>query len=280
MSQFFKLIRPYSWIKNFFIFVPLFFAKDFFDHGKLSSVILAFIVFCVSASCVYIFNDILDKEQDSKHSKKKHRPLASGAISVKAASILLGCLVIIDGCLLYFFIPQIAWIISLYMILNIAYSTHLKHIAILDILLVSSFYFLRVLVGGVAAGVVISHWLVLCIIFISLFLIVGKRLAEYNQENRRAVLEIYTPEFLNILLGISATLTIISYSLYGVLVVNSNLAILSIFFVLLGIMRYIFLVLTTQKTEYPEQAILTDGIILMSSILWICTIYSIFYLHL
>ena len=279
ISQFFLLLRPYSWIKNLFIFVPLFFARDFFDHAKLTTVFMAFVIFCITASSVYILNDIFDREQDRKHQTKKNRPLASGTISVKSAMVLLSCLLVIDIYLIYFFVPQIFWFMGLYFILNIAYSMRLKHLAIIDILLVSSFYFIRIMVGGIAAGVSVSHWLLLCIIFASLFLIIGKRLAELSQDNKRVVLEEYTPLFLNSILIISATLVIISYSLYSVLVLNSDLAMFSIFLVLLGIIRYLFLVFTTHNAEYPEKAIVKDKIIFASSILWVIAMYFIIYLH-
>jgi 4-hydroxybenzoate polyprenyltransferase len=278
-KKLFTLLRPYSWIKNLFIFVPLFFAKDFFIYTKLTTVVLAFIIFCITASSVYIINDIFDIEQDKKHNTKKNRPLASGAVSIKSAITLLSCLLIIDTCLVYFFIPQIFWFIALYFFLNILYSKYLKHIAVLDILLVSSFYFIRIMVGGIAAGVSISNWLLVCIIFISLFLIVAKRLAEFSQDEKRIVLLTYTPEFLNAMLIISATLIIISYSLYSVLILNSSTAIFSIFIVLLGIVRYLFLVFTTHKAEYPEKVIITDKIIFASVIVWVLTMYFIIYLH-
>ncbi len=278
-SQLFALLRPYSWIKNFFVFVPLFFAKDFFNYSKLSTVTLAFIVFCITASSVYILNDIFDKEQDAKHNIKKNRPIASGKVTIKSGLVLFFCLLVLDACLIYFFVPQIVWLMGLYFVLNIFYSAYLKHIAVLDILVVSSFYFIRIMVGGISANVFVSHWLLLCIIFISLFLIVAKRLAELNQNDKRAVLEKYTPEFLNAILVVSATLTIVSYSLYCILVLNSNLAIISIFLVLLGIIRYLFIVFTTNRAEYPEKEVINDKVIFFSSLAWIVVMFFIFYLH-
>ncbi|MDE2399976.1 MAG: UbiA family prenyltransferase [Patescibacteria group bacterium] len=279
MPPMLRLMRPYSWIKNFFIFVPLFFAKDFFVYSKLTLVTLAFIVFCLTASSVYILNDIFDKEQDQKHSTKKNRPIASGAVSIKSAIILLCSLLIVVVAVIYFFIPQIFWLMVLYFLLNVLYSKYFKHIAILDILLVSTFYFIRIMVGGIAAMVPISNWLLLCIIFISLFLIVAKRLAEFSQDDKRIVLLQYTPEFLNAMLIISATLVIIAYSLYSVLVLNSNVAVFSIFLVILGIVRYLFLVFTTHKAEYPEKVIIADKVIFLSSLAWILTMFFIIYLH-
>jgi 4-hydroxybenzoate polyprenyltransferase len=279
LKKLLTLLRPYSWIKNLFIFVPLFFAKDFFIYSKLTTVTLAFVVFCITASSVYVINDIFDREQDQKHNTKKNRPLASGSVSVKSAIIMLSCLLFVDIFLVYFFIPQIFLFLGLYFLLNIFYSVYLKRIAIVDILLVSSFYFIRIMVGGIAAGVSISNWLLVCIIFISLFLIIAKRLAEFSQDNKRIVLLEYTPEFLNAILIISATLIIISYSLYSVFVLNSSIAIFSIFLVLLGIARYLFLVFTTHRAEYPEKVIITDKIIFASVIVWLFTMYFIIYLH-
>jgi 4-hydroxybenzoate polyprenyltransferase len=277
--QLVTLLRPYSWTKNLFIFAPLFFAKEFFNYSKLTTVTSSFIVFCITASLVYILNDILDREQDKKHKIKSSRPIASGKVSIKSAIVLFFTLSVVDIYLIFFLTPKIAWLLGGYFILNILYSIYLKHIAVLDILIVSSFYFIRVMVGGVAANVFVSHWLLLCIVFISLFLIVGKRLAELDQDNKRIVLGKYSPEFLNTILVVFATLTITSYSLYSVLVLDSNLAIFSIFPVLLGIIRYLFIVFTSQRAEYPEKEIFTDKTIFFSGIAWVIVMYFIFYLH-
>ena len=276
--NFLSLLRPYSWIKNIFIFVPLFFARELFVDSKFATSALAFAVFCITASAVYIFNDILDREQDRRHSKKRNRPIASGAISVKSALLVFFFLLVVDAFLIYYFVPKIFWFTFLYFALNIFYSMYLKHVAVLDILIISSFYLLRIMVGGAAVGVYISNWLLLCIIFVSLFMISGKRLAEYREDNKRPVLEEYSPEFFNAMLVISSVLVIISYSLYSVLVLNNGLTIFSIFLVLLGIVRYLFLVFTTRHAEYPERVVVNDRIIFISSLLWVLTMYFIIYL--
>ncbi len=271
------LLRPYNWIKNLFLFVPLFFAKEFFNTEKIVPTTWAFIAFCLTASAVYIINDIADKDQDSKHSLKKYRPIASGKISSVTAWIAATVLMIAVAAIVYVKIPEIFLLLLTYFVLNILYSLWLKHEAVVDILLVATFYSLRIMIGGVAADVPVSHWLILCTIFISLFLIVGKRMAEYGQENKRRVLAAYTPTFLQALLIISATLSIISYSLYAVLVLDTNLAAFSVFFVLLGVMRYTSLILTSQKAEYPEKALVGDGVIVVSGLLWLGMMYFIFY---
>jgi 4-hydroxybenzoate polyprenyltransferase len=277
--QFLLLSRPFGWLKNFFIFAPLFFSKNFFNGEKFFSVCLAFIAFCISASAVYVLNDVFDKTQDSKNHTKKHRPVASGKISIKQALLFSFCLVLIDIIFIFLFIPQIFWAIFIYFFLNIIYSSYLKRVAVIDILFVVVFYFIRIMVGAIAANVPLSHWLLLCIISLSLFLIVGKRFSEFYYEDRRAVLEKYSSEFLSALLIISATLAIVFYSTYSVFILDSDLAILSIFLVLLGIIRYIFIVFTTHQAEYPEKVLMADKVIFFSSFAWGLIMCLIFYLN-
>jgi 4-hydroxybenzoate polyprenyltransferase len=276
---FLKLLRPNSWLKNFFIFIPLFFARDVFDSDKLVAVCLSFIIFSLVASSVYILNDIVDQEHDRQHEKKKFRPIASGQISVRTALIIFFILICSTFILSLIFVPQIVPLLLIYFILNLGYSYYLKNIAIVDVIIISLFYLIRLLVGGLAIHVNISAWLILCTIFISLFLIIGKRIAEFNQETGRKVLSGYTSEFLHGFLFITAALSIISYSLYIILVLDSSLAIYSIFFVILGIMRYCYIILTTHKSEYPEQVIISDKVILTSGICWLILMYIIFYLN-
>ncbi len=279
MPSIVALLRPYSWIKNLFIFVPLFFAKDIFNVAKVDATIIAFVVFCLTASCVYIINDLVDIEQDQKHSQKKNRPVASGKVSRKQALTLLCCLAVAVLLLITFFIPQIWGVMLIYIALTFLYTFYFKHVAVVDILLIASFYLIRIVIGGIAASIYISEWLLLCTIFMSLFLIVGKRLSEFQQEHKRAVLEHYTPEFLKGLLILASTLAVISYSLYTVLVLSSPFAVFSVFFVLLGVIRYTLLIFTSNKSEYPEKLVVSDPILLLSGILWICFMYLIFYHH-
>jgi 4-hydroxybenzoate polyprenyltransferase len=276
--HFLKLLRPSSWVKNFFIFAPLFFAKDIFVLDKLISVCIAFVIFSMLASSVYILNDIADQEHDRQHKKKMSRPIASGKISVHSALIIFFILIFSTFILSFIFTPQIIPLILIYLILNIFYSYYLKNIAIVDIIIISIFYLIRLMVGGLVINEVVSSWLILCTIFISLFLIIGKRIAEFDQETSRKVLSGYTSEFLYGFLFITATLSIISYGLYIILVLNYSLAIYSIFFVMIGIMRYCYIVLTAHKNEYPEEVIISDKIIVISGICWIVFMYIIFYL--
>ena len=277
MNPLFALLRPASWVKNLFVFAPLFFAKDIFDTHKILVVIFSFFSFSLAASFVYILNDYLDRETDRTHEKKKHRPIASGKVSGMEAFVIGAIALLFSVCIATIFAPLTIPYIGVYIVVNILYSIYLKHIAIVDIITVALFYLIRLIVGGVAASVAVSSWIILCTTFVSLFLITGKRIAELNQSINRKVLEQYTGEFLHAILIISSTVSIISYSLYVVLVLNSNYAVYSIFLVMLGIMRYIYVVMTTHKSEYPERVILSDRVILMSAGCWIILMYIVFY---
>jgi decaprenyl-phosphate phosphoribosyltransferase len=275
--EYLRLLRPYSWVKNVLIFVPLFFARELFIVDKVHAVFLSFVLFCLAASCVYIINDIIDIQQDQLHPEKCHRPLASKKITRSQALFLLGGLLLLAGLLSFYVDIHVVMIIGIYIVLNLAYSFYFKHIAVVDMLLVTVFYLLRIIAGGVSAHVDISHWLILCIIFISLFLIAGKRKAEMGQISKRKVLAQYSLELLNSIVTMSATLAIISYSLYTVLVLVPVAAVYSIFFVLFAILRYLLLIYSNKKTEYPEQALMTDYWIACATVGWIVCIYFILY---
>lgn len=272
-----KLLRPEQWIKNLLVFIPLFFTRGIFVESKFLSAVFVFIIFCIITGVVYIFNDLIDKKNDKKHSEKKNRPIASGSISSIGAIILMLALLVLGLGLAAYQLPQIVWLILFYILLNIIYSVYLKHIPILDILLVSSFYLLRIEVGGFATDTIISRWLILCVIFASLLLVTGKRNAEFKHEYTRPVLSQYNEPFLNQLLTLFAGLTIVSYGLYSVLGANSDLAIYSVFLVILGIIRYLFLVRDSLEIEYPEKLVVKDRIILISLIAWLIYMFIIFY---
>lgn len=278
MNAYLRLLRPQQWVKNSLVFTAIFFAKEIFIWEKLFSTILAALVFCLVASSVYIINDFCDRENDAKHPQKKNRPLASGAISLSGAIGVLIFLLVISFGIIFLFVPQILWLILLYLSLNLFYSFYLKKIPIFDLLVISSFYLLRIEVGGLAAQAPISRWLILCIIFVSLFLVVGKRLVEYARAEKREVLHSYNEELLKQLLVISSSLSIASYGLYSILGVNSPLAVYSIFLVILGIVRYLFLIYNSQAAEEPEKLILKDSVILVTLLVWALYMFLIFYI--
>jgi 4-hydroxybenzoate polyprenyltransferase len=277
MLDYLKLLRPIQWIKNLLIFVPIIFAKELFIEHKLATTSFAFFTFCLIASSMYVVNDIFDRKIDVLHPQKQFRPIASGKVSLKAALLLAFILLFGSSLMVYFYIPHIWRLFVIYFVLNLAYSLYLKHVVIFDILVIAGFYLLRILVGGFSAGIYISRWLVLCTIFSALLVIIGKRRSELSHSNQRKVLKFYTPELLDSFLVISAALTLVSYGVYSVLGVKSELMVYSILFVLLGVFRYIYLIHTSAQAEYPEKIFVSDKTVLASLIGWGVFIGYVFY---
>lgn len=276
-SPYIRILRPLHWVKNLIIFAPLFFARYMFDMTKIEAVALAFVTFSCAASIVYIVNDMCDEEKDRAHPKKKERPIASGAISRRVAILLASMLACLTLFIALWYVPAVLPVLGAYVALNLLYSFWLKQVIIADVLCVAMFYILRILAGGAAAGVVVSGWIVLCALFLALLITLGKRRAEFLLANRRAVLEQYSLAFLDQLILISASLTIVSYALYSVLVQKSALAVYSVLFVLLGLFRFLYVVQSSDKAEFPERLMFSDKYLLWSIVLWGAFMLVIFY---
>lgn len=225
MIDYLRLIRVKHWFKNFLIFLPLVFSLNLFNMYYFVPSFLAFFVFCISSSIVYVINDISDIEKDRKHPIKKNRPLASGKISVKNAKLLIIFLVFIDICLFLFmyynnsisFIKSIS-IPFIYIIMNILYSKKLKNIPIIDVFILMLGFLFRVLYGGLVINIFVSKWLYLMIVFGSFYMGFGKRRNEIikNGSNSRKVLSLYSKEFLDKNMYVALGLAIVSYSLWSV----------------------------------------------------------------
>jgi len=252
MLALFRLMRPHQWVKNAFVFVGLFFGHAWHDPEKVVHVLFAFAAFCMISSAVYVFNDIIDVEQDRHHPKKRNRPLASKQVSIIAAALLAGLLVLL-GLGLAYAASLIALVILMgYAIMNIVYSLRLKHVVILDVFIIATGFMLRILSGTIGIGIAPSQWLLLCGLMVTLFLGFTKRRAEIltlkedSQSAHRKVLEHYSPVLLDKMIGITATGLIMSYSLYTVspdtirIQGTSNL-IYTVPFVMYGVFRYIYL---------------------------------------
>lgn len=285
MLPYLLLIRPHNWIKNFFVFVPLFFARDLFSPDQLISATYAFLAFCAAASCVYVINDIADRERDARHPRKKHRAIASGAVSVPAGWFLAAILFVAAGFLAWYNVPQALPVIAVYFFGNLAYSFYLKRVPIVDLLLVSAFYVLRVSAGALAVNVPVSGWLFIATIFVALFLVTAKRQAELIHRDTsvtggtetRAVLGSYTPDFLSTMMTMSVVMMLVVYSVYTVTVLDSHRAIYAMFFVLLGTFRYLYLAHRSEQAEQPEKLIFSDFWIFVSAVCWIIFMYLILY---
>ena len=220
--KYLKLIRVKHWIKNGLVFLPLFFSGCLFEIDLLIKAILAFFIFSLTSSVVYVNNDISDVEKDKKHPIKKKRPLASGIISIKTARIIEVVLLLIDivmiGILWYMGMHSVGVFIIpfVYLILNIFYSKGLKNVLIVDVVILVSGFVFRVMYGGVVTAVEVSKYLYLMIIFGSFYLGFGKRRNEIikNSTNSRKVLKLYNKDFLDKNMYVCLGLAIISYALW------------------------------------------------------------------
>jgi 4-hydroxybenzoate polyprenyltransferase len=267
LSAIIQTMRPRQWLKNGFLAAGLFFDRQFFAFPSLFRVSLAIVSFCLLSSAVYIFNDLRDVESDRHHPRKRLRPIASGRLPVKIAYLaLFFCLAI--G------LPLAGWLsitflglALVYLLLNLAYSTWLKHIPILDILVLASFYVIRVSAGVVVITVsTFSPWIFVFTTFLALYLGVGKRraelvlLADEANAHRRA-LQGYTVALLDQWLHSASTLTIMTYSLYTFFapgMPENHLMMATIPCLLYGMFRYSYLVQVKQRGGSPEEVLLSD----------------------
>lgn len=286
MVKYFKLLRTSHWLKNLFVFVPLIFSKHFVNADYVYQGIFAFVLFSMASSIVYIFNDIQDSEKDRQHPVKRTRPIASGEISILNAFLLLTVLGIVLINLLFETNLYFAISISLYIIINILYSTILKRIVIVDLLCLASGFMLRVLGGAYAIEVEVSNWLILTTLFLSIFLAVMKRKAEIdtvtNHSETRKVLQEYSVDFVNQISAVSAAGVLFSYAFYSVAdrtieYFNTDNLVFTSVFVVFGVFRYMYLVYRQKQGENTLEVIFKDPPMLINSLLYFVSVIFIIY---
>lgn len=277
ISSVIKSMRPKQWTKNFFVFAGLLFTLDsphpIDDYFK---VVLAFVVFCLLSGVVYIVNDVRDVQGDRKHPKKSKRPIASGALSARAALVWAAALLVVAAAVSTslnkaFILAGVA-----YLALQIAYTFALKEIVILDVMAIAFGFVIRAVAGAAAISVNISPWLFICTILLALFLALAKRRGELvrveaGMPNSRASLDHYTVPFLDQLIGITSASTIIAYSLYTFFSKTGEMhpfMMATLPFVIYGIFRYLLLIHREADAESPEMLLLTDKPLLIDIGLW------------
>ena len=282
-----KNMRIRQWHKNGFVFFALIFDKQLFQRDPFLVTLAGFFLFCFISSSVYLINDIADIEADRQHPEKKHRPLASGKLPVRvamAAAITLALVSIIGG---YFLDPVFAAIVGVYFIINLLYSQWLKHVAILDVLIISSGFVLRVGAGVTLITVErFSPWLYVITTLFSLFMGFGKRRAELSlleqgAGTHRKVLDGYTLQLLDQYITIVSGMTIVTYALYTFFAENlpaNHTMMLTIPFVVYGIFRYLQLIQTGHAAGAPDEVALTDRSLQATVLLWGLTVVAVFYL--
>jgi 4-hydroxybenzoate polyprenyltransferase len=284
-----RLSRPKQWVKNFFLFAPLIFSKHLFDWSFVSQALLGFALFSVLSSVVYIVNDITDREADRLHPTKRDRPVASGAVSIAQATVFATVLMVVVVLLGQGLPLKFQILAGLYFVINTLYSFWLKRVTLVDVFMIAAGFMIRVVAGAFVIGVMVSHWLVLCTLFVSLFLAISKRrgelllFAESGASSGREVLREYDLAFIDQLITIAAAGMAISYALYTVaqrtvLVFGTENLIFTTVFVLFGIFRYLFLMKKRRVEDNPMSLLLTDGVMMLNIAAWFaCCVLIIYY---
>lgn len=283
-----ELIRPHQYTKNLFIFLPLFFAFQLANTTILIKSVVAFIAFSLIASSVYIINDWFDCDQDRSHPRKKNRPLAAGKISVKTALILMLVLLMLGCGCAYIVSIDVMKLLLIYFFINITYSLYFKHVAIIDISILSLFFVFRIFVGKVATGVYLSHWIVVITFLLALFLALAKRRDDFliylnSGEKSREVINNYNLRFLDSAMIMSASIVIVAYILWSISLevinrLNSDKLYLTALFVVMGILRYMQITFVENKSGNPSRVLLHDRFLQFVLLGWILTFVWILYL--
>ncbi|MBT9150387.1 MAG: Decaprenyl-phosphate phosphoribosyltransferase [candidate division WS2 bacterium] len=279
-------LRPKQWVKNLLIFAPLFFSGQVFTELLLIISLQGFFIFSLVVSGGYLINDVFDKSIDAKHPFKNKRPIAKGSLKTSTA-ILIAILMNFIGLIWAYNLNLPFFFISLiYLMIMLGYHTWLKNYVLLDIIIVSSGYLLRIIGGGLLIKVEPSPWLLLVTFSLSLFLVVSKRIGEMKNiqpENRRKSLSFYSENMLNNMLVVSTTLTITAYAIYAFLstnnpVINRNILQLSLLPVIFGIFRYLYLMDKNNGGEEPEEELFRDSPLLTSVLIWIIIMFGAYYI--
>ena len=280
-------MRPRQWTKNVFVLAAIAFGQKLDDRGAVVWTLAAFIIFCFLSSSVYLVNDIMDAERDRQHPTKRKRPIASGRLPVALAIPAAIGLAALSIALSLAINPHFTLIAGIYLVLNLLYSFWLKHIVILDVLLVAIFFVLRAVAGAAAINVDISHWLLICTLLLALFIALSKRrhelvLLEDNASAHRAILMEYSPYLLDQMIAVVTASTLMAYILYTVDartvdVFGTRWLMASVPCVIFGIFRYLYLVHQKGEGGDPDRIVLSDRPFLANVLVWVGIVAGVIY---
>lgn len=282
-----KTMRPKQWTKNLVVYAPLVFDEKLFVLPLLLKTTVAFALFCLISSAVYLINDVADLEKDRQHPIKRQRPLPSGQLGAGVAIAAAVFFVLITLPLALWLDSGFSLALFGYLALNLAYSFKLKHIVIVDVLVIAAGFVLRAAGGVVVVDVArFSPWLYLCLTLGALFLGFGKRrhellLLEEEADSHRAILAEYTVPFLDQLIGLVTSTTVIAYSLYTFSAPNlpkNHTMMLTIPLVLYGLFRYLYLIHVRHEGGAPDELVFRDRPLLLTGILWLLAVILVLYL--
>lgn len=268
-----KVARPHHWIKNLFVFLPTFFGGAMLDITQLMAATVTFLAFSLTASAIYCLNDIIDLEADRQHPVKCRRPIASGAITIGQAYLMMAISLLVSISLMCL-LPQgqlnTILVIASYFILNIAYCVRLKEYAIVDVCIIATGFVLRILAGGCATGIQLSKWIVLMTFLLTLFLAFAKRRDDVLKMNEtghapRKNTSRYNLTFINQAITITGGVMLVCYIMYTVSPeiirqFGTDKLYLTSILVILGLLRYIQLTVVDEKSGDPVKVVLSDHI--------------------
>ena len=282
-----KLIRPQQWIKNVFVFSGLLFDQAWRDEQVVVRVLLAFVAYCLVASAVYVFNDIADRNEDRNHPKKKHRPIASGAVGPGVAATIGTALLIAGMFIGYLSSVVVLSILCVYLLINIGYSAGLKRVVILDVFIIAAGFLLRILAGTIGVGMEPSEWLFLCSLCLTLFLGFGKRRAELrdkeqstdeNSATSRHVLNEYSPVVLDSMMAIVAACTFVTYGLFTmsektIARHGTSALVYTLPFVMYAMFRYFYTLHERDSGGDPTTDVVRDPHVLVAALCWLAVTF-------
>jgi 4-hydroxybenzoate polyprenyltransferase len=279
--------RPRQWPKNAFIFAALLFSKNAFHLPMLGKTIAGFIVLCLITGATYLFNDIMDRNNDRIHPEKSKRPIAAGLLAVPTAAIAVAVITIVGLGVSWRIDSRFFIIAIVYLLLQLGYSTLLKHIVILDVLTITTGFVLRVLAGAVIIHVAISSWLLVCTFLLALFLALCKRrhelmLLDEGAVTHRRVLGDYSIPLLDQMISVTTASTVVAYTLYTmseqtIAKFGTERLVYTVPFVIYGIFRYLYLVHIRKAGGSPETLLLTDLPLIAGIVVWAITAAAIIY---
>jgi len=270
------------------MFIPVFFAGELFEVSKLQPLVISFFCFSLVASSIYIINDIRDVRLDRLHPEKRKRPIASGAVKVSTGYVLFVILAIIGLSMAFYINQDFATVLTLYFLLNLGYSWGLKNIAILDLLIVASGFVLRIISGGFVADVSVSHWLILLVYLLALFIALAKRrddIVEFNLSGKvlRTSTQNYNLDFIHSILTMLSAIMVVSYLMYTLSPevidrFHSKYLYLTSVFVIAGVMRYIQITMVENKSGSPTNIFYTDRFLHVTLAGWVVSYFLIIYI--
>ena len=279
-------LRPRHWIKNVFVLAPAVFAQRAGEPDLLLAALAAFAAFCAISSCVYLINDLLDRDADRRHPVKRLRPIASGALGPGAAAALAAALGVAGLAGAFALGLDVGWVALGYLALNLAYSLAFKRVVVLDVMIVAAGFILRAWAGALVVDVALSNWLVLCTGLLALFLGFVKRRQELTGaaglEGGRPILREYTPAFLDQMISALTAATLVAYCLYAfspevARKLGTRYLELTVPFVVFGMFRYLYLVHVRGRGESPTALLYSDLPLLADLALWGASVLLVLY---